>query len=238
MNRRRFRPGAGRVGYTSGVVKRALVLGLGLALAGSLVASCAGGSGDVGRPAADRGGSSSDLPPGVRIDRPYEVGTLGLPDVSTEPPSELRFKAPPGGLLVVYFGYTNCPDICPTTLGELGAALDLLTPAERSRVEVAFATGDPERDTPEVMVKYLGHFFDGAHALRTDDPDRMAEVTRAFDVTIEKEAPDARGDYAVGHTSALFAVDPEGRVPVMWPTGMEPEDLARGLRAMLRRAGS
>lgn len=218
-------------------MKRALALVLGLALAGLLVASCAGGAGDAGRPAAGSG-SSSDLPPGVRIEHPFEVGALSLPDVSTDPPSELRFKAPPEGLLVVYFGYTNCPDICPTTLGELSAALDLLTVGERSRVSVAFATGDPERDTAEVMVKYLGHFFDGAHALRTDDPARMAEVTRAFDVTIEKETPDARGDYAVGHTSALFAVDPSGRVPVMWPTGMEPEDLARGLRAMLRRAES
>ncbi len=209
-----------------------------LLLSALLLAACAGaaGDGDGTSTTSGRGGSSSDLPPGVRIEHPYEVGALSLPDVSTDPPEELPFRARPGGLLVVYFGYTNCPDICPTTLGELSAALDVLTPAERSRVQVAFVTGDPERDTAEVMVKYLGHFFEAAHPLRTDDEARMAEVTKAFDVVIEKEPPDAQGNYAVGHTSALFAVDPSGRVPVMWPTGMEPEDLARGLRAMLRRA--
>ncbi len=210
-----------------------------LVLAGLLLAACAGaaGDGDGSPTTSGRSGDSADLPPGVRLEHPLEVGSLSLPDVSTDPPTDLRFQAPPGGLLVVYFGYTNCPDICPTTLGELSSALDVLTPAERARVQVAFVTADPERDTPDVLVRYLGHFFDRAHPLRSLDAALMAKVTEAFAVKIEKEPPDAQGNYAVGHTSALFAVDPSGRVPVMWPTGMEPEELGRGLRAMLRGAG-
>jgi len=210
---------------------------LAILVAGLLLAACAGASeGNGSSTGRDDGAGSSDLPPGVRVDPPFDVGSLSLPDVSTDPPAELPFRAAPGRVLVVYFGYTNCPDICPTTLGELSAALDVLPAAERDRVSVAFVTADPERDTPDVLVKYLGHFFEGAHPLRTEEPARLEEVAKAFAVKIEKEIPDARGDYAVGHTSALFAVDPSGRAPVMWPTGMEPEELARGLRAMLRRS--
>ncbi len=104
------------------------------------------------------------------------------------PPRELGFHADPGHLLIVYFGYTNCPDVCPTALGDLSAALALLKPPEKAKVQVAMATVDPERDTAEVLSRYVGHFFDGAHALRTDD-ERLQQAVQAASASGSKSRP-------------------------------------------------
>jgi len=97
--------------------------------------------------------------------------------------------------------------VCPTALGDLSAALALLKPPEKAKVQVAMATVDPERDTAEVLSRYVGHFFDGAHALRTDDERLQQAVQAAFGVQVAKKPPDRHGDYAVDHTSVLFPVD-------------------------------
>jgi len=207
-----------------------------LVVAAALIASC--GSDDRGSradsPARD---APSDTAPVQNMvpDPPIVVGGLGLTDVSARPPRELGFHADPGHLLIVYFGYTNCPDVCPPALADLRAALDLLAPGDRNRVRVAMATVDPERDTAEVMSRYVGHFFDDGHALRTDDPALQHAVEAAFGVRVARKAPDRHGDYAVDHTSALFPVDAGGHVQFMWLTGMEPQEIARAIRSLLRR---
>ena len=84
--------------------------------------------------------------------------------------------------MLVYFGYTSCPDVCPTSLADLGAALDRLSPQERRRVQVGMVTVDPKRDTPKVLTTYLGHFFEGTttHAFRTTDPAELARAERVL----------------------------------------------------------
>ncbi|MCC6340286.1 MAG: SCO family protein [Acidimicrobiia bacterium] len=201
----------------------------------ALTTACGSGGTDP-RSGRDGSGSSTSRPlPNMVPDPPIVVGALGLPDVSAEPPADLGFHAEPGRLLVVYFGYTNCPDVCPTALADLSAATALLKPAERARVQVALVTVDPRRDTPDVLRRYVGHFFDGAHALRTDDEQLQEAVQAAFGVQVTRKPPDRNGDYAVDHTSALFPVDAGGRVQVMWLTGMEPSEIAEAIRALLRR---
>jgi len=190
-----------------------------LVLAGLLVA-CGG----------DDGGELT----GLTRDPEPQVDTVALPDVSTGgEPFELR--APTDGLLVVYFGYTNCPDVCPTTLADLKAALEELGD-EADRVEVAMVTVDPERDTP-VLAEYVQSFVPGAHALATDDPAALQSAAEPFGVSYQvTTGPD--GEIDVGHSSYLFAVDETGKLVITWPVGVDEnsasaEDLAADMRQLL-----
>ena len=135
------------------MIRRALALaGLGIAVA---TAGCGGDRELVG----------------LTRDPAPQVDAVTLPDVSRDgAPFELR--AEPGGLLVVYFGYTNCPDICPTTMADLARALDDLGD-DADRVDVAMVTVDPDRDT-DVLADYVDDFVAGGHALATADERRAA----------------------------------------------------------------
>ena len=129
----------------------------------------------------------------------------------------------------MYFGYTNCPDVCPTTLADLRAALDRIDGAER--VDPAMVTVDPDRDTA-VLADYVVGFFDRGHALATDDPGRLAQVAAPFGVTYEVTEGDD-GDVSVSHTPWLYAVDDEGVLVMTWPFGTKVDDLAADLEMLL-----
>lgn len=163
-----------------------------------------------------------------------DVGTLSLPDASNGD-RELPFKAPPGQIMLVYFGYTSCPDICPGTLAGVKLALRRLGP-DADKVTVAMATVDPERDTGPVLVEYLGHFFKQkpAQALRTDDAARLQTVADGFGVQYEVQKS-ADGKVEVGHTALVFAVDDQGRIVDAWPFGMDDHAITDDLRILLSR---
>jgi len=174
------------------------------------------------------GGDSEREPAGFRRDPAPNVGDFSLPDIAAGG-REQPFRAEPGGLLVVYFGYTNCPDVCPTTLADLRAALDRIDGAER--VDPAMVTVDPDRDTA-VLADYVVGFFDRGHALATDDPGRLAQVAAPFGVTYEVTEGDD-GDVSVSHTPWLYAVDDEGVLVMTWPFGTKVDDLAADLEMLL-----
>lgn len=163
-----------------------------------------------------------------------QVGTLSLPNASNSG-QEFPFKAPPGQLLLVYFGYTSCPDICPGTLAGLKLAIRRLG-TDADKVTVAMATVDPERDTGPVLVDYLGRFFKQkpAQALRTDDPARLQTVADGFGVQYEVKK-DPNGKVEVGHTALVFAVDDQGRIVDAWPFGMDDHAISDDLRILLNR---
>lgn len=202
-------------------------------LAGLLVTLPAcGGTSTGGAPRTDR-----DLT-GVVRRPPLEVGAVRLPDVSPEGAGGLMpMRARPDGLLVVYFGFTHCPDVCPTTLSDLGRALDRLDPSQRRRVRVAFVTVDPERDSARVMHAYLRHFVRGGHALRTEDPAQLAAAREAFRVTATRITYPGRDPDAYGfeHSAATYVVDAAGRVVLEWPFGTRPSDMETDLRTLLDR---
>ena len=141
------------------------------------------------------------------------------------------------GLLLVYFGYTNCPDVCPTTLFDLRAALDSLPSSQSGRIGTAMITIDPERDTDDVLTRYVRSFLPDAAALRTSvDPDlRLVAdafgadygVTTATDGTVE-----------VVHTGSLYAVNGSGELLVTWPFGVRSGDIARDLDILLHRVAA
>lgn len=163
-----------------------------------------------------------------------EVGTLSLPNAS-DGDQEFPFTAPPGQIMLVYFGYTSCPDICPGTLAGVKLALRRLGP-DADKVTIAMATVDPERDTGPVLVDYLANFFKQkpAQALRTDDPQRLQTVADGFGVQYEV-VKDANGKVEVGHTALVFAVDDQGRIVDAWPFGMDDQAITDDLRILLSR---
>ena len=179
------------------------------------------------------GGGERELV-GVTRDPEPQVDTVALPDVS-DGGAPFDFRAPTDGLLVVYFGYTNCPDVCPTTMADLKVALDDLG-ADAERVEVAMVTVDPDRDTP-VLAEYVQSFFPGAHAIATSDQAALQSVAGPFGVSYEvRTAPS--GEIEVGHSSNLFAVDDAGRLVLTWSVGggegtARADELAGDLRQLL-----
>jgi len=146
---------------------------------------------------------------------------------------EMSFTAGREELLLVYFGYTSCPDVCPTTFADLRSAIGKLPEADRDRVEVAMVTVDPERDTEQKMADYLGFFFDGWRAYRTTDPEELARAERAFMTSHEIGKKDRDGTYEVSHSATVFAVGSESEVLVEWPFGTSAEVIAGDLRLLL-----
>lgn len=161
-----------------------------------------------------------------------EVGTVELPVAGDGRPMALR--ADPGELLVVYFGYTACPDICPTTMNDLSVAVHELPDAMVDKVAVAFATVDPDRDTAEVLDGYVGHFFERGLGLRTEDPEQLATAAAAFGVQYEV-ADHQPGDtsYEVAHTAVTYVIDDTGTVRVEWPFGFATDDMTSDLHILL-----
>ncbi len=164
-----------------------------------------------------------------------QVGHISLPAASHES-VPLQMIAEPEGLLVVYFGYTSCPDICPTTLGDLRSAMSQLGD-DSERIEVAFLTVDPERDTDFITTKYVQTFFPDAYALRTDDPEELATAARAFGAAYEV-AKTSDGSVEVGHSAFLYAVNSDGTILVQWPFGMSSELIRNDLIYLLDQEGA
>jgi protein SCO1/2 len=181
------------------------------------------------------GEDSSDLY-GMTRTPPTDVGNVRLPDENPNHANQSdQLRGHEDGLMLVYFGYTFCPDVCPTTLADLRLALADLTPEQRDRVEVGMVTVDPKRDTGKVLTTYLGHFFekDAYAAFVPGQPRQLALAEEAFGAShnLGKPAPD--GSYDVDHTAQLYAVDSDGIVRVEWPFGTDSDDIAADLEALL-----
>jgi len=178
------------------------------------------------------GGGSPGALKGIVRDDPLDVGSVAVTDVTdtglySGEDEQFSFRARPGHLLVVYFGYTNCPDLCPTTLAELRAARRELG-SDAERVDLAMVTVDPERDTPEVLNGYLSSFTDRFNALRPVSEPELVAVEDAFlaSSTIVKNAD---GTIEVGHSANAYVVDEQGLVVVEWPFGHGKDGMANDL---------
>ena len=154
--------------------------------------------------------------------------TIPLTTHNGEP---LQVNAPlKGKISAVFFGYTQCPDICPTTLGKMKIVMDQLG-ADADKVRVVFITVDPERDTPEVLKAYMAAFnptFIGAYA---DPIERTREMAKQFQVVYEKEG--AGSNYIVNHTANLYLLDENGKTIVSAPDEAKPDAIAHDIKQML-----
>ena len=163
------------------------------------------------------------------------VGDLSLTEVHVHrAAAPFHFKAAPGHVLFVYFGYTMCPDVCPTTLGDLKRALKALG-RDSQRVDVAFATVDLQRDVPGVLEPYLASFVQGAHPLRAQSPQELAVAEHAFGASSNVTRA-ADGSIEVGHTSTSYLVDAHGRIVEEWGFGTASSAMAADLKLLLGQA--
>ena len=136
-----------------------------------------------------------------------------------------------GKIVVVFFGYTQCPDICPTTLTGMKEAMRLLGP-ESDRVQVLFVTVDPERDTQEVLAAYVPWFDARFVGLRTD-PDTTREIAKSFKVFYAKAAGGTALGYSIDHTADSYAYDPQGRLRLKIAHGAAAQQISEDLSKLL-----
>jgi protein SCO1/2 len=141
-----------------------------------------------------------------------------------------------GKAVVVFFGYTQCPDVCPTTLSELAEAMKRLG-AYADRVQVLFVTVDPERDTQDLLSKYVPAFdprFVGLYG----DADATARTAKEFKIIYQKQPGQTPGTYTVDHSAGTFIFDPAGKLRVYVGYGQGPDVFAHDIREVLRSTKS
>ena len=139
-----------------------------------------------------------------------------------------------GGWSILFFGFTHCPDVCPSTLATLAAARrELADLPEAAQPRVVLVTVDPERDTAEKLKAYVA-FFDPAFSGVTGAPDAIASLTAQMGVAVRQGARDEYGNYTVDHTAALFLVNPEGALVGIFSTPHTPDGIAHDYRRILQ----
>lgn len=139
-----------------------------------------------------------------------------------------------GKVVVLYFGYTHCPDVCPTTMSTYARAVERLPEGLRDGLRVVMVSVDPKRDSPEIMSKYVAHFSPGFVGLSGSEEEINA-VIAAWDLSVECGEPSADGSYSVGHPASSFVLDKSGRQRLIVPHDMSVETLAADLELLLRK---
>jgi protein SCO1/2 len=137
-----------------------------------------------------------------------------------------------GKAVVLFFGFTHCPDICPTTLADAAQALKKLG-GDAGRVQVLFVTVDPERDTPEVLARFVPAFDPGFLGL-TGDAAAVRRAAKEFKIFYEKREGRAPGAYSVDHSAQSYVLDPAGRLRLLVRHDRIAQDLAEDLRVLLK----
>lgn len=183
------------------------------------LALVAGACGSDAEPAVLAGIQRSPLP---------EVGDLALPATDG---TELIMRADEGGLLLVYFGYTSCPDVCPTTMSGVVQALDALGD-EADDVAVMMVSIDPDRDSPAIVERYVQSFHPRFRGASGDIAD-VERVATLYGIFFARDEPTVDGEYTMSHTSTLLGIDPDGHLRIVWPTVLDPSRLAADIRELL-----
>lgn len=153
---------------------------------------------------------------------------FSLPDQNGKTRTLEDFK---GKVVVVFFGFTQCPDVCPTTLAELAQVKKALGP-DGDKVQGVFITVDPERDKPELLKAYLESFDPGFVALR-GTPEQLKETAKEFKIYYAKVPGKTPDSYTMDHTAASFLFDPQGRVRVFSRYGAGASALTGDIKALI-----
>ena len=162
--------------------------------------------------------------------KPYGV-PFELVDQTGQPITEAAFRGRP---TAVFFGFTHCPEICPTTLFELDGWLRQADP-EGDRIGAYFVTVDPERDTPELMDSYVSGVSDRIIGI-TGAPEKVADMVKGFNIYAKKvplDAADPEGDYSMDHTASVFLLDAQGRFKSTIAYGENPENAVAKLENLI-----
>jgi protein SCO1/2 len=154
-------------------------------------------------------------------------GPFHLVDQNGKPFSETDLN---GKWHLVFFGYTHCPDVCPTTLNELSLALEQLG-GKRDEVGLVFITVDPERDTPDILKSYI-ESFDAPITALTGTPAEVAQAAKDYRVYYAKH-PRADGGYDMDHSAVVYVMDPQGRFTATFTPDSTAEAIASRLQKLL-----
>ena len=165
---------------------------------------------------------------GIDITGAYYANALSLPDAQGQVRDLKEFK---GKVVVVFFGFTQCPDVCPTTLAELAEVRRRLG-SQGERVQGIFVTLDPPRDTPQLLQSYMLSFDPSFIALR-GTPEQTAATAKTFKVFYAKVPGKTEGSYTIDHTAGAYLFDAQGRIRVFTRHGTGPEALQHDLQQLL-----
>lgn len=167
---------------------------------------------------------------GTRIDPPKPMPDFTLPS-KNGPVTLSSFR---GKYVVLYFGFTSCPDICPTTSAALKGALSQLG-GQDAQVQVIFISVDYKRDTPEKMFNYMLNFRPDFIGL-VGDQAQTDQITRDFGIFYQLNPPDPEtGAYSVDHTASIQVLDRQGALALTWAYDQQPDEMASDLRNLLRK---
>ncbi|GAB3971516.1 SCO family protein [Actinoallomurus acanthiterrae] len=165
------------------------------------------------------------------LDTPFHEPDLTLTGVDGRPVN--LPNATKGKLTLVYFGYTHCPDVCPTTMADLAGALRLLTPAQRARIAVVFITTDPWRDTSKVIKSWLTS-FDSSFIGLTGDYAKIQTAAKSVGIALERPSRTS-GDYEVGHGAEVLPFGTDHLAHAVYTAGVSSRDFAADLPKLLAR---
>ncbi len=138
-----------------------------------------------------------------------------------------------GKVVLIFFGYTHCPDVCPMAMEVLKKTVNLLAEEERKRVQVIFISVDPDRDTPEVAQKYA-EFFNPSFLGLTGSHEKLKQVTKAYFAFYRKVESQDKENYLVDHTGYIYLIDPDGILKLIYPSRRQkPELIAEDVKRIL-----
>ncbi len=166
---------------------------------------------------------------GNAVDPPVTLPDLKLTDTRG---ASFSLSAQRGRVVLLYFGYTNCPDACPLTLSHLAQAKRALA-AQASDISLVFVTTDPERDTASVLAQYVARFDPAIVALR-GSPDELASIYQAYHVSVIREKQTAgKSGYLIGHSDYVYVLDKAGRWRDIFDSTSKVNDIASDVRHLL-----
>ncbi|UTH76321.1 SCO family protein [Chromobacterium sp. IIBBL 290-4] len=165
---------------------------------------------------------------GTAIDDDSMGGNFSLTDHQGKPRKLDEFQ---GKVVALFFGYTHCPDVCPTTMLEYSSVMKQLG-ADGDKVQVLFVSVDPERDTPQILAGYVPH-FDKRFIGLTGKPEQIEQVKKQYKVVAQK-VPTPGGGYSVDHSAGSYLLDQKGKLRVFEAYGTPAANLAYDIRQLLR----
>lgn len=138
-----------------------------------------------------------------------------------------------GRVKMLFFGFTSCPDVCPTALQKLNQATSGLAPELQEEVLTLFVSVDPQRDTPERLAEYVDFFGDNIVGLTGEEP-QLRQLAKRYRTTFGYEEPGPDGNYAVSHSSAIYVFDREGDPRLLMRSGLSAEEIRHDLVALIQ----
>ena len=154
--------------------------------------------------------------------------SFSLTDHTGKPRTMADFK---GKTVALFFGYTHCPDVCPTTMNDLKQTMKLLG-SKADAVQVLFVTLDPERDTQEVLAKFVPSFDQRFIGLR-GTAEQTADTAKSFKIFVSKVETNIKNDYTIDHSAGMYVFDKTGKIRLYVDYGEKPADIANDIKQII-----